>query len=64
MRDDDPILDRLISLVLTSQKTGVDVFPQNRGLLDRPALFETKIRPWIIEGVEEYQRILDVHREG
>jgi len=63
-RDDDPILDKLVSLVLTSQITGVDIFPTTLGLLDRPALFETKIRPWILEGIEEYQRILNVSKEG
>ena len=51
----DPILDHYIILARTQEKLGTPVF--SCGLLDRPAMWERSIRPWILEGFQELELI-------
>lgn len=56
--DDDPILNQYLALVLAEQETGVPLY--DLPLLDRPAFFERKIRPWILEGYQERAKISEL----
>jgi hypothetical protein len=40
--------------------TGASIF--SKGLIDRPALWERKIRPWITEGFQELKTINDLSK--
>jgi len=46
----------LVGLVLESESTKQPIFPS---LIDEPVFFRRYIKPWILEGVQEY-RSLDV----
>ena len=57
---DDPILNHLILLARTEEKTGTSCF--SVGLLDRPALWERFVRPWILEGIQEKRKLIELSK--
>jgi hypothetical protein len=57
---DDPILNHYILLARTEEKTGISCF--SGGLLDRPALWERFVRPWILEGIQEKRKLIELSK--
>jgi hypothetical protein len=52
---DDPILEQYIALVTTAEVSGAPIF--SIGVLERPALWERFVRPWITEGFQELSKL-------
>lgn len=52
---DDMVLNQYIHIVRLEERTETSYF--SGGLKDRPALWESYIRPWIQEGFQELRKI-------
>jgi hypothetical protein len=59
--DDDPILNQLLNLITAEQNTGVPLY--TLPLLERPTFFERMIRPWILEGFQEREKMAEFTRK-